>query len=229
MKEEQMTTALQIINRASELIGYKDPVMPLSGDDAALFLDVLNDMVDGWNTGRLNVVATTTVSANVSSSPVSIGSGQTLNTTRPIRIEGGWIRSNSIDYPLEWITSQEYDAIPNKSDTSTLPVKAYYSPNLPDGSIYLWPVPSASVSLHVRVMTQLSQFADLATDYDLAPGYKRAIEFSLAEEIAPGRRPIQPDVARIAFNARRAIKVANFEPLTLESSGSRRFYIRTGE
>lgn len=214
-----MTTALQIINRAAELVGYKDPDETLNANDSANFLAVLNDMVGTWNTHRLYVPASQTVSASVSASPVSIGTSQTLNTTRPIRIEGGWIRENSVDYPLEWITSAEYDAIPDKTDTSTLPTKAYYSPSVPSGAIYLWPAPSAAISLYVRVATMLTEFAALATDYDLAPGYKRALEYSLAEELAPGRRPLNPDIARHAYNARRSIKTANWEPVLLEDSG----------
>jgi hypothetical protein len=227
-----MATALQIINRAAELIGYKDPSETLSGADAANFLASLNDMVDGWNTSRLNVVATTTVTASVTSSPVSVGASQTLNTTRPIRIEGGWTRVSDTDYPLEWITSGEYDAISSKSQTAEIPLKAFYLPSLPYGAIYLWPAPSGTVALHVRVMSQLSAFAALSTDYNLAPGYKKALEYSLAEEIAPGRRPLQPEIARLASNARRAIKTLNHEPLQLEHCGVpvlERFDVRTGE
>jgi hypothetical protein len=82
-----MTTALQIINRASEIIGYKDPDETLSGNDSANFLAVLNDLVDSWNTQRHYIVTVTETTASVSSSPVSIGSGQTVDVTRPIRID----------------------------------------------------------------------------------------------------------------------------------------------
>ena len=217
-----MTTALQIINRAAELIGHKDPDETLGGNDVANFLAVLNDMVDAWNTQRLYIVTTTTVSGAVSANPVSIGSGQTLDTARPVRIESGWTRLNGLDHPIRrWLTAAEYDAIPNKSDTSDMPQAAFYSPGLPDGSIYLWPAPSASLSLHVRVMTQLSGFAAVSTAYDLAPGYKKALEYSLAEELAPGRRALDPQIARLAAMARRAIKVANYEPVLIEGSDAR--------
>lgn len=211
-----MTTALQILNRAAEITGYKDPSEPLSGDDASQFLSVLNGLVDSWNTSRLFIVASSEVSASVSASPVSVGPSQTLDTARPVRIESGFIRDGEIDYPLEWITAQEYDAIEDKSATSTVPLKAFYSPGVPYGSVYLWPAPSGSVDLHVRVMAQLSEFADTATEYDLAPGYKRALEYSTAEEIHPSR--ITPKIAQMAASARRAIKKTNHEPLQLESS-----------
>lgn len=225
-----MTTALQIMNRAAEITGYKDPSEALSGDDAAQFLAVLNGLVDAWNTSRLYIVATSTVSASVSASPVSIGAAQTLNTTRPVRIEGGYVTYGGVDSDLDWITSDEYDAIENKSLSSSIPTKAFYSPGLPTGSIYLWPVPSAAVTLSVRVMTQLTAFANTSTDYTLAPGYKRALEYSLAEEIHPNR--VTPAIARLAFGARKAIKTVNHEPLQLEHCGVvdyDRFNIQTGQ
>lgn len=227
-----MTTALQIVSRAAELIGFKDPDETLSGNDAANFLAVLNSMVDGWNTDRLFIVASQTVTASVSASPVAIGTGQTLNTVRPIRIEDGWVRLNGIDYRLKWVTSAEYDAIVSKSVTTSLPGFAYYQPSLPSGAIYLWPAPSAAVSLHVRVLVQLSEFAALATEYDLAPGYRKALEYSLAEELAPGRRQLDPQIARVAANARRAIRRTNFEPVQIETSDVARsivFSILRGE
>ena len=39
-----MTTALQILNRAAEVCGYKDPGESLDGTDASNFLDILNDL-----------------------------------------------------------------------------------------------------------------------------------------------------------------------------------------
>lgn len=225
-----MTTALQIMNRAAEITGYKDPSEALSGDDAAQFLAVLNGLVDAWNTSRLYIVASSVISASVSASPVSIGAAQTLNTARPVRVEGGYVTYSGVDSDLDWITSDEYDAIENKSLASSIPTKAFYSPGLPTGSIYLWPVPSAAVTLSVRVMTQLTQFANLSTDYTLAPGYKRALEYSLAEEIHPSR--ITPRIQQLAYGARKAIKTVNHEPLQLGHCGvvhSDRFNILTGQ
>lgn len=227
-----MTTALQIINRAAEIIGYKDPEEALSGTDASNFLAILNDMLGTWNTNRLFVPATTTVSASVSASPVSVGPSQTLDTVRPVRIEGAWVRVNGVDHHLTPRTAAQYDAIADKSTTGTLCDEFFYSPDVPYGALYLYPVPAAAVSLYVRVMSQLSEFADLGTDYDLGQGYKRALEYSLAEELTPGRRPLDPQVAQKAALARKAIKRANFEPVMVESlmvSSPLAFDIQTGQ
>jgi hypothetical protein len=212
-----MTTALSIVNRAAELIGYKDPDDTLSGNEAASFLEALNSMVDEWNTRRLAIVSTQDVVTSVSASPATIGNGATINTPRPVRISSGFVRIDSIDYPIEWLTGQQFHAISDKATAGSIPCYGHYEPSLPTGSVYLWPAPSGAVSLHLIVETQLSEFADLATEYDLAPGYRKALAYSLAEELAPGRRPLDPQISRKAASARRAIKTVNASVPQLDS------------
>jgi hypothetical protein len=59
-------------------------------------------------------------------------------------------------------------------------------------------------------LAALSQFADTATDYTLPTGYKRALEFNLAVEVAPDfRAQVSPYVAGAASNSKRLIKRMN--------------------
>lgn len=214
-----MTTATTIINRAAELVGYKDPDETLSGNDSANFLGVLNAMLDGWNTQRLFLVSVLEVSQSVSGLPITIGPSGTINMVRPTRMEtGAFIRSSSSDYPVTWVQRAEYDSIVAKSTAGTLACYGYYEPSLPLGKIYLWPYPSTAVELHLQCAVQLTEFADLVTDYDLAPGYRKALQYSLGEEIAPGRVPLDPKIERIAAAARRAIKRTNVEVPLLDLS-----------
>jgi hypothetical protein len=209
-----MTTALQILNRGAEIIGYKDPDEQLSGSDQANFLRILNTMLDGWNTQRMFIVSVANVVQTVSGLPITIGPSGTINMARPVRLEDGcFIRLNDADYGIVWVARTEYQAIIQKNQAGNLACYGYYEPSLPLGQIYLWPFPSSPVELHLQAQVQLTEFADLVTDYDLAPGYRKALEYSLAEELAPGRRPIDPGVARIAANSRRVIRRTNVETL----------------
>ena len=65
------------------------------------------------------------------------------------------------------------------------------------------------VPLVAGVATAIPAFANLATDYPLAPGYTKALQYSLAEELAPGVKEVPLSVARMAANARRAIRRNN--------------------
>lgn len=205
-----MTTANELIDRAYTLLGYKDASEPLSGADAAYALDVLNAMIDGWNTQRLFIVSVNEVVANVSGLPITIGPGQTIDVPRPVDIEdGSFIRINNVDFPIEWITREEYNDIAYKHVSANVAIYGYYDQNMPTGNIYLWPYQNVNAELHLQLRQQLSEFADLTTQYTLAPGYKKAISYSLAEELSPGLRQLDPLIMNAAANARRAIRRTN--------------------
>jgi len=205
-----LTTALQIINRAAELIGYKDPDESLSGSEAASFLAALNSMVDAWATDDLLVYAVTLLTQTVSGNPITIGAGATIDTARPVRLRsGGFFRIGGSDYGFQMVNREDYARNAQKALTAGWPRECYYEADAPTASLYFYPALSGSAELHLPIEQRLSEFAALATDYTLPPGYRKALEYSLAEELAPGRRPLEPTIARQAANARRAIRMVN--------------------
>jgi len=217
-----MTTANDLINAAYVRIGFKDPSDALSGQDAAYALDALNDMIDHWNTQKLMIVTVQEVATNISGQTVTIGPSATINVDRPVKMEdGAFTRSGGVDYPLKWIQREEYNALPLKNVFSTFPEYGYYDAALPTGTIYLYPYSTATIALHLQLQVQLSEFADLTTSYDLAPGYRRAIYLSLCEELADGLRPLDPSIVRRASLARKAIKRTNARVPILSPAGNR--------
>lgn len=218
-----MTKAIDLINRACDLFGYKDPSESLSAGDQANFLAVLNDMVDSWNTQRLFIVAVSDVVQSASGLPITIGSGGDINVTRPTRMEqGAYTRTDGVDSPFRWVERTEYDAIGNKSEAG-VPQIGYYEPAMPLGKIHLWPYPASAIELHLPVQTQLTAFADAATtDYTFAPGYVKAMAYSLAEELAGGKRELPLSVQRIAATSRKAIRRTNvaIQPQQIEGCGT---------
>lgn len=204
-----MTTALSILNRAAEIIGYKDADEVLSGNDASNFLGVLNSLVDSWALNRLFIYAVTELMQSVNGNGITIGSGGTINTTRPIGVPaGGFFRDGSTDYGFEMISRDQYAAVVNKASSTPWPQYCYYEPSLPTGKLYFYPALAGSGELHLPVEQRLASFAALTTEYTLAPGYKRALEYSLAEELFPAR--VTPKLQQLASGARRAIET--FEP-----------------
>lgn len=225
-----MTTALTIINRAYSLLGYKAAGEALGAEDTFYALDALNAMVDGWNTQRMFIVTVDDVVGTVSGVSANVGLGQTFDTVRPVTVENGaFTRLNGIDYPIEWIDRETYADISLKTVQSSFPQYAFYNNALPIGTVYFYPAPVAPVEVHLPLQVQLTAFADIATDYTLAPGYQKALEYSLAEELAPGIRPVDPPLMRIAANARRAIRRTNVEvPLLSPMPQNVRFNIYSG-
>lgn len=225
-----MTTAADIIDRAYSLLGHKAAGEPLSGDDADYALGALNGMIDAWNTQRLFIVTVSEVVATTSGQTATIGPGMTFNTDRPVDVENGaFSRLAGIDYSIEWIDRVTYERIPFKTVAASFPQYAYYDAEYPTGTIYFYPVPSTALEIHIPVQVQLLTFATLATDVFLVPGYKRALEYSLAEELAPGLRPLDPQIARGAHLARRAIRRTNVDvPLLNADLRNVRFNIYSG-
>jgi len=205
-----MATASAIIDRAYGLLGYKDAGEALSGADADYALNVLNDMIDSWNTNRLFIFTTQTVTSTVIGVSSSIGPGLTIDTPRPTRIpaQGSFVSVGGVDYPIEFINDAQYNGIAIKSTPSTIPIYAHYDNGVP-GRIFFWPFPSVATSFTLLLEQQLTSFADLATDVPLVPGYKKALQESLAEELAPGLREIPAALVRSAAKSRQAIRRTN--------------------
>lgn len=225
-----MTTALQIIDRAYSLLGYKAAGEVLSSDDANYGLEALNAMLDGWQTQSMYIVSKGAVVATVSGVSATVGPGMIFDTPRPVRIEdGSFTRLNGVDYEVKEIDRETYASISLKTVSSTFPQYIYYDGNMPTANLFFYPAPVAGVEFHLAVQTQLTAFADLATVYPLAPGYAKALQYSLAEELAPGIKEVPMSVMRIAANARRAIRRTNVDVPLLDSGvQNARFNIYSG-
>lgn len=225
-----MTTALQIIESAMGKINMIAAGETLSAEDADLCLSRLNTMVDAWGLENLMCYTTTettfTLPANTTSR--TIGTGQQINVARPVRIElGSFTRISGIDRQLTPASEREYNSISLKSTASGWPVVAHFDGGSPTGNVYFWPPASEAAEVHLVTLAPISQFADLATEYTLPPGYQRALENNLAVEIAPDfRREVSPMVAGAAANSKRQIKRMNHKapqmdmPQSLSRRGS---------
>lgn len=205
-----MAKALDLINRAYTLVGYKDPAETLSGQDTDHALSVLNDMIDSWNTDSLFIYTISEVVATVSGLPIPIGPSLAINATRPMKMENGsYAKISGISYPIQWVDNVQYQSIPLKNTVSTIPIYGFYDGGYPTGNIYLWPYQTTATELHLQVQSQLTSFPDLTTDVKIPQGYRKAIIYSLAEELAAGLRELPAAVVVAARSARRSIRNAN--------------------
>lgn len=183
-----MATAQNVIDGAMRDIGALASGEDPSSDETADVLEALNNLIDSWNTDGLTLYAESEVShtlvANDGSYTIA-ASGADITATRPVRILHAYVRDSNIDHPLEIISKEAYDLIPDKTTTSTNPEYLYYEPSYANGTIKLWPVPSEANVLYMTVQSQLSSFATAGTTFAMPPGYQRAIQKNLAIEIAP--------------------------------------------
>ncbi len=147
---------------------------------------------------------------------------QTVNSTtlttyyqRPLRINSGFVRVSSLDYPVFPLNIEQYELIGFKTLKGPWPKYIYYQPSHPVGNITCWPVP-ASGEMHLFAETILQGFVTLADTVTLPQGYNRAIITNLAELLLPeyGKNDQMTVslVQRQAADARAWVKRTNSQP-----------------
>jgi hypothetical protein len=231
-----MATALDLIKRAHRLIGVYSIGEAPSADECSTSLEALNAMLDSWANESLMIYAATLDSITLTPGQglYTVGPTGSTVTVRPISVdESSYIEWNGISYPLDVVTLQEYNAICLKSLQTTMPYVLWYQPAMPDGQVTLYPAPSASMTLKLWSWKALGSVG-LTDTFTLPPGYKKAIAYNLAAEIAPEYEVgISPAVAKGAVMSKKLLKRTNLQVPTLgfDSSvigGSARFNIYTG-
>jgi len=179
-----MTTARSIIEQAARKIHVLGRGIALSAEEASDALTTLNNFLGTFSaeSGTIfnNQRETFTMTGATS---YTIGSGGTLNTTRPIVINTMFIRVGSTDYPVAPMNADEYAAIPFKGIFG-VPERCYYENNSPLGTLFFDLVPVAGYVLNLWSLKPLTQFADLTTDYDLPDGVENMLVWNLAIRIA---------------------------------------------
>lgn len=182
-----MTTALELLTGSLKLLGVVTKTKPISADEAEDGLGRLNELLESWANDTLlaytRVWESFPLSAGVGS--YTIGTGQTFNTARPVSIVSAYVRNQTTDYPLMMIRDEDYARIDTKSTTSQTPQYLNYDQGFPVGTIRLWEVPSAGLTLYMQSEKVLTSFADLSSDVSLPPGWAKALRYALAIDLAP--------------------------------------------
>lgn len=212
-----------------ENLAYGIDEPELSADDAALALRWLNRLLDGWAALRryaynVNFQAFTLTPNH---QPHLIGPDLTAPdfaaAQRPVRIESAALILNdvvpNVDLDLNIRDDAWWAAETVKGIATTTPTDLYYSPDWPNGSLFLWPVPTFAYGLRLELWTLISRYADLDTVFTLPPGYERAVVLTLAEHLCrPFGRPLMPDLIADARKARAEIQTNNIKSPRIASA-----------
>ena len=218
-----MATAQTRIDRAMRLIGALESGESPTPQETADCLTALNGLIDSWRNDALMVYAITSVSKVLTGGDGSytIGTGADINTTRPVKIEGGYVTVNGVDYPVETMTEEVWRNLSDKALTG-IPEYVYYDPQVANGVVNLYPVPDSAYTLKLSVWTPISTIAVATDNIVLPPGYERAIDTNLALEIAPEfQKPVSDALAKAARESLKLIKQNNVRPFyaTIEHPG----------
>lgn len=189
----------------------------VSPDDANDALLIFNELLDALNVDdrALYTVNFHTFTLTPNHQPHTIGISAntpdfTVTIGRPTKIlSGNIILANNIRKPLELLDDDGWNRISAGAAagqavtiTASVDTYLYYTPDYPNGSLYLWPVPSTAYGLELRTNTLLAQVA-LTDTFDLPFGYQQALRLTLTELLAPHfGQPISPETANNARKAR---------------------------
>lgn len=203
------TTAGELITEAMSLAMVLAGGETASGQDMETCLYSLNSMLDSWNTEPMNIQSVSySVLVGHASSSFTVGLGGTVNVPRPTAItRGSFSRVGLVDYEINPVSMSQYAAIEMKGLTAERPACIWYAGGAPLATCYLWPVPNGMGDLHIAVSSQVDEFSSISDTVDLGPGARRAIAYSLAEEIGPkfGKAPDKV-IVRLASAARAKFK-----------------------
>ncbi len=210
-----MTSAGDIINGSLRLLGVLAEGETPSANTSADALFAMNQMLDSWSTERLAVFSTQDQVFTWPASTISrtLGPSGDFVGNRPVALDDSTYfkdASYGISYGITIINQEQYDGIALKTVTSTYPQLIWLNMDMPNISMFVYPVPTRALEWHFVSVTELTQPALLATNLIIPPGYLRAFRYNLACELAPefGIEPPR-SVSRIAMVSKRDIKRQN--------------------
>lgn len=194
------------ITFAMQEIGVIDPNEVPQGPEMATGLMKINRLFDAWNADGRYVYSQEfnqyTLVPNLQ--PHTIGPiGATFQANqRPVKIlEANIIlnagTNNAVRCPMQ---IRDYDWWANKRAyqvTGTLPTDLYYEPDWPNGSLFIWIIPTQNYPIELVTWTLLNQ-VQLSDPFCLPPGYSDAVIYSLAVSLCPSfQRSVSPELLEL--------------------------------
>lgn len=187
-------TSRQIISEALENIGVTSIGDTPAAEDAAKAMSVLNQLIKTWGTqglllqkteGSVTLVDDT---ASYASSPVSLAR-RILSVRR---------RTSGLDTPLEPLSYEEYQDLPNKTQNAQ-PTSYFFDPQRATRTLYVWPVPdatiAASTTLKITYQRVIEDVDALDNDPDFPQEWMEALVYGLAARLIVPYRMMVTDPA----------------------------------
>jgi hypothetical protein len=243
-----LISANEILTDALRLIRAIGAVDIAQGNDAVDGVRILNDVIEQLSLERQMTRALRQEAVTWPAFAAFRGIGEvsplppgSFNIPRPLRIEKANYLSGTSEIYLQVIQQDQFADYRSK-DTNGPPRYLYYRPDMPQGTIFLLPIPVVTTTVNLFYMQVMATFAEGSSQLDLAPGLRKVLVYNCAVEMAPqwtGRAANQT-VQAIAIKSKADYKRNNVQelhlpqdsnfPVTLNSySRNRTFSIREGD
>ena len=218
------TTYDLLVEALTDLGVLADGEIP-SASQAQGGLSKLNSMLDAWNLDSLMVYGSTgfVFPPVPGQATYTIGAGGNFTIPRSAKLSAIYLRttdmpaSNQLDTPVWYSTNAQWQSVPLKGMTGSIPVMAWVNETYPLASVTLTPVPD---STQYKIVIWADGVLGPLGLYDLValpPGYREAIVANLAIRMAPGyQAEVSPITAQIASNGKDMIRANNLQVNVLQ-------------
>lgn len=151
--------------------------------------EALNLMVKAWEADGMPLWGLEEYDMTLTATGVyRIGSGQTIDIPKPLRVIQAWNTTGNIDTPMRILTKSEYNMLGNKQSVGT-PIQCYYDPQLNYGDLHLFPIPDATVATNYTVsfiyQRPFEDFVTSTDNPDFPQEWLEALKYGLAVRLAP--------------------------------------------
>ena len=170
-------------------------------------LRVLNRMWESWSAELMPVYqhVLDSLTWTSGSQSMTIGATGDLAVTRPIEIVSMQGRVNNVDWTIDPISFEAFQQLTNKSETSLYPDFYCYDGTYPNGTIYMWRIPNANMTIRISSKKAMTAFT-LAGTVALPEGYEKALVTNLAVELANTHgKSARSELVNSAINSKRTI------------------------
>ena len=191
---EVVTAALRKLNITN--VG-DDP----DAEDAELAMTALNRMLKAWQNRGYNVWAVSQLSVTLTTAASYV-----MSPVRPLRILGARFSRNGVEIPMQVMTRDEYDMLPQKLSTGT-PTTYYYDRQREAAKLYVWPVLTVAAGevLNITYERETDDITSLDQVLDLPGEYFDAAVYGLAARLSDD---YQRDVPQIVARAEEELRIA---------------------
>jgi hypothetical protein len=210
-------SALNVVRDALMELGAIGAADVPSAEDADLGLNKLNRLIDNWNAQREAIYAEDLIAFPITPGlgAHSIGpTGVWVVPQRPVKIvAASWTDpAATFAVPLPVRDLSWWQAVSAINLTADTPTDLAYSPEWPNGQVFLYPIPLIANLIVLEVWTVLAALT-LVTTFSMPPGYQDAMTLTLAEDLSgPMRIALPPMTSQRAREARARIFALNDTP-----------------
>jgi hypothetical protein len=218
-------TPAQIITSAYMEIGHLAAGEDLDAYDMDWALSKLQRIIDmlGARRSMIYTVAFNLYTLIPNLAPHTIGpAGATFAIAqRPVRLESASVViPNGVDLPIEVVGKERWAQERLKSLTNNFPLYVYYSPDVPNGTLNFWPIPTSAYPVRLEMFTNLPQAIKPSMPMVLPPGYWQYLCYQLAIELCPSDQ-MEPSQELVAARneAKKTVMDNNDPPPRIYLSG----------